>query len=921
MSAGELTRLRPSSRLTTIAVVAALIALVSVTGARAATAPPPLSADTARADITSTYGSGSFGTWTTGAFGLPAYDYTVDEATAPQAAQPELAGSRDAWHQLGNDHVVADAFNHGDTQLWSQDRTYEWMNKADPAHDHFAGGYGYLRLGGRVYSTLYSDRAPGVTITRVFGTGYAERTTVLRGARVDERVYAPFGDDPVLLHDVTITNTSRKPESPSWFEYWDVNPENPLGVVRGTQAPVFDQATDTLSVAQLVDPQDSSPLSIFAAALRGPVRGVDADTQAFFGSGTRALPAAVEADQLTGATAPLNPGGAAGRAMFAFRSPVRLAPGRSVTLRYAYGYGHPAQIAPLVARWRAARDPFRASERAWAAFVPQASFGPRWRWLARELQWDAYMVRSGATYEECAGHHIISQGGYYQYGLDFQGAFRDPLQHVLPMIYSDPSLAREVILYSAGEQPQTLGQVPYARIQNCARFDLGTSDDLDLWLLWTAAEYGLATRDMSFFNTQVPWADGGTGTLWAHLKRAVAHQESQRSLHGLYLAGLTGDWSDLLTEFAHMTESTLVAAQAAYVYPRLAELADERGDPAFAASLRGLAAGLRTAVAAQWVARGWYSRGYSGLLQFGTGAIYGEPQPWAILAGIPSRVQAATLVANIRRYLTGIGAPGGPSPIGSSQSPAADDPGVTEVSPVSAGVGDKHAAYPGGAWYAVDGWLAWALGTLDRELPAARADAWSEFTRDTLAAHATAYPDAWDGILSVDDACRSWYSTDPGECGVGLSTAYDTQIMHQPAYGLFDALQLAGITPTSAGYDITPHLPMTAFSLRFPQIGVAYGRSLARGYVRVATGGVLRMRVAPPPGVDPSRLIAYAGGRRVPAAVQDGLVVFDLPAVAGRAANWALAAARPAHRRPTGRHPHRRATRSRARPRPRAHRA
>lgn len=874
-------------------VAAALaVATFAPAGKAQTTAPPSLSADPARADVASTYGSGAFGTWTTGALGLPAYRYTINEASAPQAVQPELAGSRDAWHQLGNDHVVADAFNHGYTQLWSQDRFYEWMNKADPAHAHYVGGYGYLRLAGRAYSTLYSDRAPGVKVSRTFGVGYAERKTTVHGASVDERVYAPFGDDPLLLHDVTIKNTSRRPESPTWFEYWDVNPENPVGVVRGTQTPVYDAATRTLSVAQLVDPQDQAPLSIFGAALQAPVKGVDADTQAFFGSGSRALPAAVAAGRLTGALAPVNAGGAPGRAMIAFRSPVRIAPGRSVHLRYAYGYGHPAQIKPLVARWRAARDPFAASERAWVRFVPQASFGSRWRWLARELQWDAYMVRSGATYEECAGHHIISQGGYYQYGLDFQGAFRDPLQHALPMIYSDPGLAREVILYSAGEQPQSLGQVPYARLQNCTRFDLGTSDDLDLWLLWTAAEYGLATRDTSLFNTQVPWADGGTGTLWAHLKRAVAHQESQRSLHGLYLAGLTGDWSDLLTEFAHMSESTLVAAQAAYIYPRLAQLADERGDSSFARSLRATAGGLRSAVAAQWVPRGWYSRGYSLLSQFGTGAIYGEPQPWAILAGIPNAAQASTLVANIRRYLTGIGAPGGPSPIGSSQSPAANDPGVTERSAVSAGVGDGHAVYVGGSWYAVDGWLAWALGTLDHVLPAARADAWSEFTRDTLAAHATAYPGHWDGILSVDDACRSWYSTAPAQCGVGLSTSYDTQIMHQPAYGLFDAIELAGVTPTASGYDIAPHIPMTTFSLRLPDVGVAYRRAQARGYVRVARTGRLQMRVAPPTGASPARLVAYVRGHRVRSTIHDGLVVFDLAAMAGHATNWAVATGR-----------------------------
>jgi hypothetical protein len=93
-----------------------------------------------------------------------------------------------------------------------------------------------------------------------------------------------------------------------------------------------------------------------------------------------------------------------------------LAPHQSVTLRYAYGVAHAEQIATLLDKYRAATDPLAASEAAWAKFVPQASFGTgeRTRWLSRELQWDAYMVRSGATYEDCAGHHIISQGGYYR---------------------------------------------------------------------------------------------------------------------------------------------------------------------------------------------------------------------------------------------------------------------------------------------------------------------------------------------------------------------------------------------------------------------------------------------------------------------------------------------------------------------------
>ena len=110
------------------------------------------------ANISSSLGSGDFGSWRPTRSACPSYRYTLDELRDPIARQPELAGSTDAWSQVGNDHIVADAFNHGYVQLWSQDRRYEWTNRYDAAADHFAGGYGYLRVGKRVMSTLYDDR-------------------------------------------------------------------------------------------------------------------------------------------------------------------------------------------------------------------------------------------------------------------------------------------------------------------------------------------------------------------------------------------------------------------------------------------------------------------------------------------------------------------------------------------------------------------------------------------------------------------------------------------------------------------------------------------------------------------------------------------------------------------------------------------
>ncbi len=86
-----------------------------------------------------------------------------------------------------------------------------------------------------------------------------------------------------------------------------------------------------------------------------------------------------------------------------------------------------------------------------------------------------------------------------------------------------------------------------------------------------------------------------------------------------------------------MTESMLVTAQVAYVYPYLGELADRLGDRPFAAELRRRGRGAAPRAAHQWTGSGWYSRGYAGDRQIGSGAIFGEPQPWAILSGAPSR--------------------------------------------------------------------------------------------------------------------------------------------------------------------------------------------------------------------------------------------------------------------------------------------
>ena len=889
-----------------IAATAAIAAALGFAPAAEAAGPPPLSAEPAPAVADSTAGSGAFGRWGLDRFGLPLYRYTLDQDTDPRGVLPEI-GRRDNWSQLGNDAIVADAFNHGYTQLWSQARLPQWANRHDAASRHYAGGFGYLRgADGTITSTLWSDRAPGSRFRRWFGVGYARKSLRAGPIAIRETTTAPWGDDPALVHEIRLTNTTGRPQLATWWEYWDVNPYDELANAnRGVESPAFDDARDTLTARQQPNELDDDPLTIFLASAGAEVQGFEADTESFFGAGDRARPAAVADDTADGAIAPASPEGTPGRAMFALRTPVTLGSHETVTLRYVYGIAHAEEIGAITDR--AGRRGWAKTAGRWAAWVPRADLGARRAWLSRELAWDAYMVRSSTVYEEVCGHHVITQGGYYQYGGGQQIAFRDPLQHALPMIYAEPELAREVLRYSFQQQPPDTGALPYGMGPMCTRLDIGTSNDLDFWLLLTLSEYVLATRDVGFLDEEIPYRGGlpgdglASGSLWDHVKLAVRHQETLpgRGPAGHYVMGATGDWSDFSTlAFGGATESVLVTAQLAYLYPRLADVAELRGDQEFADELRELGRQDLELMRGEWVGPGWYSRAYRGLERIGVGAIYLEPQPWAVLAGAPDAAQAGSLVGNIERFLQGVGAPaelGGPTRIGTSQSPARNDPGITETDSVQ-GVGDNNAVFVGGVWYSLNGPLTWALGALDGVVPGAARKALDELERNTLTAHASAFPDHWAGILHVDDACNSFYASAPDQCGIPLlygQHPYTGQIAHQPAWSLFSALRLAGVEPTRDGYSIAPSLPLRRYELRLPRVGIEVRRRELRGYIETESSGPIHLELAPrgAPATGAARL--YIDGRRERGArLEDGKVVVDAAAGRDRVIDFSLIAPR-----------------------------
>ena len=456
------------------------------------------------------------------------------------------------------------------------------------------------------------------------------------------------------------------------------------------------------------------------------------------------------------------------------------------------------------------------------------------------------------------------------------------------MVYADPAMAREILRYSVSLQSRASGEIPYGSLPLCRPYDLiENSDDLDFWLLMAAAEYGLGSRDTRFFSEKLPFNDSDRRvSVWRHLKIAFAHQESLRGPHGGYLAGRNGDWSDFSAVFLHMNESMLVPAQLAYAYPRLAELAELRGDRAFAAKLRARAAELRATVRRRVDRRLVLARLYRSRhpdrerRDLRRAAAMGDPRGGAEpLAGADPGRQHPPLPHRDRRaggarWTGARSALPSPPPRPIPRSPSPRPPAASTAPPSTWA----------GVWYDVNGWLTWALASLDGTVPGAARYAWSEYTRNTLAAHATAFPRHWDGTISVDDACNAFYASRPAELrGRPLlrlrgsdhrAADLDGDGRRQPRRRHRDR----------ARFPDHPHL--RRFSLRLPRVGVERDGSRIRGYLRVASHDRLALGVGGVP--RGAAVTVWADGRRVAHRRAGGLVHFHLDAQPGRAADWAV---------------------------------
>ena len=760
------------------------------------------------------YGSGYFGEWIEDQFGLPAYNYTCDQVRDAKAVTPVYAVWRsptDQTHQVGNDRLVAAASNYGYVQVRQDEGSPKFLNDYAPERGQYGGGFGYLTDGKVVLSTFYPGNAE--SFERIFGIGYLRKKVAGHGYAIDHLVFAPFGDDPVLVSQVTIANNGPARAEVRWIEYWGCQIyqfsfrsymeatiqgnaqktpelrrdfadrfthkfrvlENKIGLIERksfmgrttAEERAWQEVQSQLSANQEgwlkpvpapatkeVAMEDLNPPPTFLISLDAPADGFSTDGRAFFGADGVNRPAGLAGhlDETLSASGP--------ESALLLERRIDLNPGQVRTLYFAYGYlPEGFDLDSLIAKYR--KDRSNLLERSGALWKQD---GLRLAtesepWIERELTWHNYYLRSGVTYDSFFRQHIASQGAFYQYLQGFQGEAMDALQHALPFVFSCPHLAKSVLRYTL-EEMQPDDSIPYAIVgSGTIQGWREVPGDQELWLLWLASEYILGTRDKAFLDEElrtypIYGPSAGKDTVRKLLLRCYRHLKDDIGTgpHGL-IRLLNADWWDSLDFWARRSGypvgAVIPKAESVLNAAMATYVLDHYARLLNYTDEPDLAVEVRRAAEGQREALRAQWRGQW------------FPRAWL--------TPETGWVGDKKLWLE----PQSWAIVGGTTTPEqrhaliqAIDEALRQPSPIGAiRIAKGEDLSPGGEdpriWPSLNTILIWALAL--HHFEAGGGMAWDEWKKNSLARHAEIYPEVWYGIWSGADYFNSVISKYPGQ--------------------------------------------------------------------------------------------------------------------------------------------------------------
>ncbi len=239
-----------------------------------------------------------------------------------------------------------------------------------------------------------------------------------------------------------------------------------------------------------------------------------------------------------------------------------------------------------------------------------------------------------------------------EYCLHKKDATRDNLQFAYGLISSAPEFVRDTLILAMKHQYKD-GHT----VRSWLPMDETYYSDGQMWLILVATDYIKFTDDVNFLNCEIPYLDGGSGTVLDHLKQAIILMDENRGPHRLPLARFA-DWNDALNLKDDKAESVFMAMAFAWCLNEMHDLAIYINDTEYSKVCRENHAELKRIInECCWDADGgYYVRGFSdGKIIGGSkskgSVIYVNPQSWAILGDVPDAEQIKSMMDAVEKYI------------------------------------------------------------------------------------------------------------------------------------------------------------------------------------------------------------------------------------------------------------------------------
>lgn len=307
-----------------------------------------------------------------------------------------------------------------------------------------------------------------------------------------------------------------------------------------------------------------------------------------------------------------------------------------------------AELAELKDYWHSKLDNLQVN-------TPSASFN------SMVNTWNAY---------QCFMTFIWSRAASFSYcGLRNGYGYRDTVQDIQGIIHLAPEMALDKIRFMLSAQVDNGGGLPLVKFNHNAGHE-NTPDDPEyvketghpeyraddaLWLFPTVYKYISESGNLDFIDEVIVFANGGEGTVYEHLKRAIDFSMNRLGKHGMP-AGLHADWNDCL-RLGKEGESTFVAMQLYYAMTIIRKFAQYKEDAEYINYIDDARQKLYDIIQTECFEDDRFIRGFTedgqviGSKNDPEASMWLNPQSWAVISGLATEEQGNACLKSVHEIL------------------------------------------------------------------------------------------------------------------------------------------------------------------------------------------------------------------------------------------------------------------------------